>query len=206
MAGSSKSPRSIIRAESRGVDASSRRRRISVELVPTAVKQRCRRRRAAARYALPYRRTNLLSRMYLNFYFYFFHDEISFQTDMSAVHWDRARWNRKCVWNLQCKVFRKSFNIAGIFMNEKWKALCEILFMKIVLLISYRTCMFTCMAVYKSKTIEYFCNYCLALVTSWKFISCIGLLSQYEKYYCLVLKFLIIFELRRRATVSEPII
>ena len=45
---------------------------------------------------------------------------------------------------------------------------------------------------HESKTIEYFCNYCLALVNSSKFLSCLGLTSQYEKYYCLVFKFLIL--------------
>ena len=45
---------------------------------------------------------------------------------------------------------------------------------------------------HENKTIQYFCNYCLDLVNSWKFLSCIGLVSLYEKYYCLVLKLLII--------------
>ena len=53
-------------------------------------------------------------------------------------------------------------------------------------------------------TIQYFCNYWLALENSLKFLSCLGLFGQYEKYYCLVLKFFIILELRRRATKSEP--
>ena len=40
----------------------------------------------------------------------------------------------------------------------------------------------------ESKTIQYFCNYCLAFVNSWKYPSCLGLVSKYKKYYCLVLK------------------
>ena len=39
-----------------------------------------------------------------------------------------------------------------------------------------------------------------------KVLSCPGLVSHYGKYYCLVLKFLIILELRRRVSVSESII
>ena len=48
------------------------------------------------------------------------------------------------------------------------------------------------LGLHESETIQYFCNFCFALGNSWKFISCLGLISQYEKYYCLVLKFLII--------------
>ena len=44
------------------------------------------------------------------------------------------------------------------------------------------------------EQIQYFCNYCL------------DLFDQYEKYYCFVLKFLIILELHRRATVSKSLI
>ena len=50
----------------------------------------------------------------------------------------------------------------------------------------------TCVGLHESNAIQYFCSYCLARVNSWKFIHCFGLVSQYEKYYCLVLKFLII--------------
>ena len=57
---------------------------------------------------------------------------------------------------------------------------------------------------HKSETIQYYCNYCPALGNFWKFLSC--LFSQYEKYYCLVLKFLIILELRRHTTKGESII
>ena len=59
------------------------------------------------------------------------------------------------------------------------------------------------LGLHESKIIQYFCNDCLALVNYWKFISCLGLVSQYEKYYGLVLKFFIILELRRRAAVSD---
>ena len=62
------------------------------------------------------------------------------------------------------------------------------------------------LGLYESKRIQYFCKYGLAHVNSWKLLSCLGRVSQYEKYYCLVLKFLIILGLRRRATVSESII
>ena len=48
------------------------------------------------------------------------------------------------------------------------------------------------LGLHESNTIQYFCNYCLALVNSWKFLHCLGLASQYEKYYCIALKFLII--------------
>ena len=48
--------------------------------------------------------------------------------------------------------------------------------------------------------------YCLAFVNSWKFLCCLGLFSQYEKYYRLVLKFLFILELRRHATLSKSLI
>ena len=37
--------------------------------------------------------------------------------------------------------------------------------------------------IHESKKIQYFCNYCLALVNSRKFLSCIALVSQCEKYY-----------------------
>ena len=47
----------------------------------------------------------------------------------------------------------------------------------------------TFLGLHDSKTIQYFCNHCLALINSWKCFSC--LFSQYEKYYRFVLKFLI---------------
>ena len=48
--------------------------------------------------------------------------------------------------------------------------------------------------------------YCLALVNSRKFLSCLGLFSQYKKYYRIVLKFLFILGLRRHVTVSKSLI
>ena len=47
---------------------------------------------------------------------------------------------------------------------------------------------FAYVGLYESKIIQYFCNYCLALVNSWKFfclVFCLGFVSRYEKYYCL---------------------
>ena len=61
------------------------------------------------------------------------------------------------------------------------------------------------LGLHENKTIQYFCNHCLALINSWKFLSCLDLVNQYEKYSCLVLKFLIILELRKCATVGESI-
>ena len=37
-------------------------------------------------------------------------------------------------------------------------------------------------------------------------LSCLDLFCQYEKYYCLVLKFLIILKFRKRATIFKMII
>ena len=62
------------------------------------------------------------------------------------------------------------------------------------------------LGLHESETIQYFSDYCLALGNSSKVLSCLGLFSQYKKYYCFVLKFLIILELRRCATKSESIV
>ena len=64
-----------------------------------------------------------------------------------------------------------------------------------------RTCGW--IGLHESETIQYFCYYCFALANSLKCLSCLGLINQYEMYYCFVLKFFMILELHRHAAKNE---